>query len=65
YIESQHEHHKTTTFQDEYWRSLRKHNVAFDPSVIPYKSKTNKPFYMVFLFVGKRSRYRDIFYEFF
>lgn len=30
YIESQHEHHKTITFQDEYRRILREHNVAFD-----------------------------------
>jgi REP element-mobilizing transposase RayT len=30
YIESQHEHHKTTTFQDEYRRILREHNVEFD-----------------------------------
>ena len=30
YIESQHEHHKTITFQDEYRRILREHHVAFD-----------------------------------
>jgi putative transposase len=30
YIESQREHHNTTTFQDEYWRILREHNVEFD-----------------------------------
>ena len=30
YIESQHEHHKTTTFQDEYRRILREHEVEFD-----------------------------------
>ena len=30
YIESQHEHHKTITFQDEYRRILRENNVAFD-----------------------------------
>ena len=30
YIESQHDHHKTTTFQDEYRRILREHNVEFD-----------------------------------
>jgi REP element-mobilizing transposase RayT len=30
YIEFQHEHHKTTTFQDEYRRILREHNVEFD-----------------------------------
>ena len=30
YIESQHEHHKTTTFQDEYRRILREHNIEFD-----------------------------------
>src|SRR5688572_27894433 len=30
YIETQHEHHKTKTFQDEYRRILREHNVDFD-----------------------------------
>ena len=30
YIESQHEHHKTTTFQDEYRRILHEHNVEFE-----------------------------------
>ena len=29
-IESQHEHHKTITFQDEYRRILREHNIEFD-----------------------------------
>jgi hypothetical protein len=33
YIESQHEHYKTTTFQDEYRGILREHNVEFDESV--------------------------------
>ena len=30
YIESQHVHHKTTTFQDEYRRILREHDIEFD-----------------------------------
>ena len=30
YIEDQHEHHKTKTFQDEYRMFLKKYNVAYD-----------------------------------
>ena len=30
YIESQHEHHRTRTFKDEYLALLRKHNIEFD-----------------------------------
>jgi REP element-mobilizing transposase RayT len=30
YIENQHEHHKTTSFQDEYRAFLNKYKVAFD-----------------------------------
>ena len=30
YIEGQHEHHKVWTFQDEYRRILKEHNIEFD-----------------------------------
>jgi putative transposase len=30
YVESQHEHHKKTTFQDEHRRTLREHDIEFD-----------------------------------
>jgi REP element-mobilizing transposase RayT len=30
YIENQHEHHKTASFQDEYRAFLNKYNVPFD-----------------------------------
>ncbi len=30
YIESQHDHHKTISFQDEFRKILREHNIDFD-----------------------------------
>ncbi len=30
YIENQHDHHKTITFQEEYRKILREHNIDFD-----------------------------------
>lgn len=30
YIETQHEHHKTVSFQDEFRKILREHNIDFD-----------------------------------
>lgn len=34
YIENQHEHHKTKTFQDEYKSFLNKYSVAFDEKYV-------------------------------
>jgi hypothetical protein len=38
YIESQREHHKTITFQDEYRKVLREHNAAFDERYVLQRS---------------------------
>lgn len=34
YIENQEEHHRVTTFQDEYRALLKKHGIAFDETYV-------------------------------